>query len=107
MKKTGIVGKMFTDWRPYHDSCNFCQVQYTVISKTETFQEDKSRILRMVGQGKGEGEGEEERIHVHAGSMIQNVTKKHFENVSNEVKSKLIEVFKYEFEMFNYDSEMY
>ena len=92
MKKSGKAKKMFTDWRPYHDTCYFCQVEYTVISKTESFEEDKKRILRMVGE---RGEEEEEMLHVHAGSNIQNVTKEYFQNVSEEVKEKLLEVYKY------------
>ena len=104
MKKSGKAKKMFTDWRPYHDTCYFCQVEYTVISKTESFEEDKKRILRMVGE---RGEEEEEMLHVHAGSNIQNVTKEYFQNVSEEVKEKLLKVYKYEFALFDYDTKMY
>ena len=104
MKKSGNVNKMFIDWRPYHHTCNFCQVEYTVISKTESFEEDKIRILRMVGE---RGEEKEEKLHVHTGSKIQDVTKKLFQNVSEEVKEKLLKVYKYEFALFDYDAKMY
>ena len=95
---------MFTDWRPYHDSCNFCQVKYKVISKNKTFDEDRNKILKMIGVDE---ERRVERMHVHAGNKIHDVTKKRFETIPKEVKEKLIKVYQYEFAMFNYDTEMY
>ena len=35
--------KMNQHWRPYNALCAFCSFNYTVISKTETFDEDEMR----------------------------------------------------------------
>eukprot|EP00092_Neocalanus_flemingeri_P078761 GFUD01098025.1.p1 GENE.GFUD01098025.1~~GFUD01098025.1.p1 ORF type:complete len:108 (+),score=30.00 GFUD01098025.1:38-325(+) len=95
---------MFIDWRPYRTNCNFCKVPFKVISKTETFDEDRSRILEKLGV---EDEKKVDRMHIHAGSEIQEMTKKFFENITEEVKSELLYLYQYEFAMFNYETDLY
>ena len=90
-------------WRPYHTHCSFCNVPYKVISKTETFDEDKSRILGMLGVEEEGGE----RKNVHGGDNIGDETRKCFKNITPEVKTELLELYKYEFAMFNYNTDLY
>ena len=96
--------KMFLDWRPYNTHCNFCKISFTVISKTETFNEDREKILEMVGE---KGEDYNEQRHVHTGDQTQELTKQFFANISSSVKLKLLNLYKYDFELFGYDTNIY
>ena len=91
-------------WRPYHTHCSFCNVPYKVISKTETFDEDKRRILGMLGVEEDEGGV---RKNVHGGDNITDQTREYFKNITQQVKTDLLELYKYEFAMFHYDTDEY
>ena len=54
-----LYSKMNIHWRPFNSLCSFCNVRYNVISKMETFEEDKRHILEMLGEGGGGGGGGE------------------------------------------------
>ena len=95
---------MFVDWRPYNTLCNFCNVHFKVISKTETFDEDRSKILEML---EVEDEKKKDRIHVHTGDQTYVVTKDLFANISNTVKQELLNLYQYDFALFGYDTGLY
>ena len=99
MKYTGID----VHWRPFNAHCFFCNVKYKVISKMETYDEDRSRFLSMMGIE----EKEEERMHVHAGDTIQDVTKTLFQNITQGDRAEIIKLYKYELELFDYDPDLY
>ena len=52
--------------------CFFCSINYTVISKMETYSEDKDRFLKMVGIKQ---DIKEERLNVRGGESIQDKTR--------------------------------
>ena len=99
-----LYTEMNNHYRPDDAICLFCNVNYKVISKTETFDEDRSRILEMIGL---QEEKKPVRLHVHGGDQIGDLTKMYFRNTSQEVKTQLLDLYKYEFALFNYDKEMY
>ena len=70
----------------------------------ETYNEDRSRFLTMVGI---EEDIMEERIHMHAGDSVQETTKSLFKEITKEVRETLIELYKYEFDLFEYDPNIY
>ena len=70
----------------------------------ETFEEDRNRILSMVGL---EGEKEEQKLNVHGGDQACELTKRYFKNISQEVKNELLDLYKYEFALFGYDKDLY
>ena len=70
----------------------------------ETFDEDRKRILSMVGF---EGEKEEEMLNVHGGDQACELTKRYFKNISREVKNELLDLYEYEFALFGYDKDLY
>ena len=94
---------MNNHYRPYDAVCLFCDIDYKIISKTETFAEDRSRILEMAGRP----EVDPVRKNVHGGDQIEDWTKTHFKNIPTEVKTALLDLYKYEFVLFSYDKEMY
>ena len=67
--------KMNQHWRPYNALCAFCSFNYTVISKTETFDEDEMRIMEMFGlTGR-----KQSKLNTNAEDKKQNITKQCFE----------------------------
>ena len=64
--------KMNIHWRPISAQGFFCSTDYTVISKMETYDEDKKRFLKMVGIKE---ENTEDGYHVHGGESIEEKTK--------------------------------
>ena len=82
----------------------FCSINYTVISKMETYDEDKKRFLEMVGFTEEINEG---RFHVHGGKSIQEKTKALFRNIKEEDFEELTKLYKYDLELFDYDPHMY
>ena len=95
--------KMDQHWRPYNALCAFCSFNYTVISKTETFDEDEMRIMEMFGlTGRNQS-----KLNTNAGDKIQNITKQCFESIAQEEKTALVDLYKYDFAMFGYDPQDY
>ena len=97
--------EMSLDWRPYATTtCNFCRVPFTVIQKTDTFNEDRRNILEMVGLA---NETDPVQRHIHTGDKIQDITRDLFKNIPEKVKNEVIKLYEYEFDMFEYDTTMY
>ena len=96
--------KMNDHWRPSNSYCAFCNLNYTAISKTESFDEDKSRILENLSINV---EKKYERLNQHGGRNIRNLTKTFFKGVHNVTRAALVELYQYDFTMFDYDSNKY
>ena len=94
--------RMNTHFKPTNAFCAYCNIDYKVISKTETFNEDKARIMEMVGI-----EDHEVMLNVNGGDTIQNLTKTCFENITTEQRNALVELYKIDFAMFDYDPDLY
>ena len=94
--------RMNPHFKPTNAFCAFCNINYKVISKTETFTEDKGRIMEMMGI-----EDHEVRLNVNGGNAITNFTKACFSNLTKEQRSAVLELYKNDFDMFNYDPYLY
>ena len=90
--------------RPTNSMCAFCNINYTVLSRTETFDEDRAHILRAMGIKITDNQ---ERLNSHGGGTLFNVTRKLFSTLSSGVKAALADLYRYDFEMFNYDKNLY
>jgi hypothetical protein len=91
-------------WRPFNTYCAFCDINYTILSRTETFDEDRKKIIEILGL---ESQEPEQRLNMHSGNSIGDLTSDLFRNVSADVKLALIDLYQYDFEMFNYDPHLY
>ena len=97
--------KMSLDWRPYATTtCNFCRVPFNIIQKTDTFNQDRQKVLEMVGLS---NETNPVQLHIHTGDKIQNITRTLFKKIPQKVKNNLAKLYEYEFEMFEYDPAIY
>ena len=102
-KNKMALSEMEPHTRPFNSYCAFCNINYSVVSKMETFNEDKSRIMEILGQ---ENE-QEKRIRVSGGDGIQDWTKILFKNITENDKIALVDLYKYDFMMFHYDPYLY
>ena len=96
--------QMNEHWRPANAYCGFCNIHYRVISKTETFNEDKERILDMVGIKQDK---KNQRLHTHGGDKIKIITRNYMKNMSKDLRIALVDLYRHDFAMFDYDSEYY
>ena len=96
--------EMNEHWRPSNAYCAFCNIQYRAISKTETFYEDKIRIMEILGL---KAEKKMLRMHAHGGNKIQTLTKDYLRNITKNLRTALVDLYKHDFTMFNYDPDLY
>ena len=96
--------RMNIHWRPMIAHCFFCSINYTVISKMETYSEDKARFLKMVGIKE---DIREERMNVRGGESIQDKTKSLFKQINKKDLESLKRLYKYDLELFDYDPHFY
>jgi len=86
-------------WKPLDSLCSFCALNFTWISKMETFSRDHHWISRRIGVGLEEAPS----LHSHAGQAIRELTGRYFGQVSHRVKKKLATIYKNDFLMFGYN----
>ena len=103
-KTEGKINLINPHLRPYNSYCAFCNIKYDIVSKMETFEEDKQRTYDILGL---ENEQKGERMNINGGDDIQNKTRDFFKNVSEDHLAALVNFYKYDFLMFDYDSDLY
>ena len=84
---------------------------FPVISKVETFAPDKAGIHGLVGLPDNK-DGDEGHFHnltklLNSSDSTEDWSKQLFRDISEETKQKLREIYKYDFEMFDYDPYLY
>ena len=73
----------------------------------ETYEEDRKEILNLVGHKYEEKESNShDKIH-DTKSSTKDLTKSYFKTLSMEVKENLMILYIYDFELLNYDPQMY
>ena len=95
--------KMNQNWRPYNALCAFCSYNYSLISKTETFAEDEFHVRTVLGLQ----DRKQKKLGVTAGDKINNLTKQCFQEITDEERRTLLDLYKYDFEMFGYNPDIY
>ena len=89
-------------WRPQTFTCSYCQFPFKVISTMETFDMDRRVILEMAGLPLGTGDN-----HIHVSKeKSKDLIKSYFQNVSTDILRNVEHLYKYDFEMFDYDMNM-
>ena len=83
---------------------------FSVICKVETFEADKAGLHALIGLPY------KEEAQVHYNSIVnllnstvstEDSTKKMFQDISEDTKKILRHIYKYDFQMFDYDPLMY
>ena len=80
----------------------------SVISKMDTFEEDREKIHQLIGLPYKAGLQYHDMEEITGSKLsTEDWTKLFFKNVTLETKDKLRKIYKYDFEMYNYDSFKY
>ena len=93
---------MDVHYRPFISRCAYCSVPYAVISKAETFEEDKRFIGKMAGI-----QFEDIQVHKSSGGGTKELARKYFGLLDRKTVDQLYEFYKVDFEMFGYSPEVY
>ena len=81
-----------------------CQINYDIIGKMESFSMDSKYIMDKTGMNSTKVKLEEKNnVSSGTGESTEELTKKMFAKISNELIEKLFELYKFDFEMFDYE----
>jgi len=88
-------------WRPYYGECDYCNVSYRVILKSESYPTDLAHLGRMANVSFRTSE------RIHSTNTSHQLTKKYIKELPQHVLLQLYQVFKIDFDMFDYDEKQY
>jgi Sulfotransferase family len=91
-------------WTPITNFCTPCQVKFDVIAKFETLEEDQRFLIEKVALGnvikpehKNSGKGK------HTNELLMT----HYAQLTKSQVKGLYEIFKYDFELFDYSPDVF
>ena len=87
--------------------CDFCNVKYSFIGKAETLGRDLWEMVKMNGWDGLFNSPEDVTFHENATRMEKNRTVKYMAQLDADTKRKLIQMFKPDFVLFDYDVPEY
>ena len=103
--------KIDTHWRPFAFKCSYCDINYDLIGRKETWNDDIDYIIRKRGLEKVLPLQKAHIAH-HASKeymhqSTEEMAKEYFNTLSQKQKEDLYHMFRLDFEMFNYDPKIY
>ena len=100
--------KINLHWRPFVIRCSYCDINYDMIGRMETWNDDFNYIIRKRKLEKYFPVQKTDNLQYHATKQnTTQVTKDLFSKLSKKQKEDLYEMFRIDFEMFNYNPEIY
>ena len=105
---TNCESKVNRHWRPFGFRCSYCDINYDVIGRMENWNDDFNYIIRKRGLEKFFPIQKDDNLQYHA--TKQNTTQAtidNFSKLSKKQKEDLYKMFRIDFEMFNYNPEIY
>ena len=102
-------------WRPFYLRCGYCEAEYDVIGKMETFEDDlkfifESKNLTMASSSNSDNHFLRKKFNskqkMVGGSQAERI-KTYFEILPPRLRSGLKELYNWDFELFGYESEPY
>ena len=88
------------DWHVnrYWERCDLCHLNYEIIGKIETFTNDTEYVMSKIGMNYNE-----HHEHKSVGDSTTDLALELFAKLPKNLKRKLYELYKIDFEMFEYD----
>ena len=83
-----------------------CNLKYDLIGKMETFTQDSNYIMEKIGM-KSPKIVADEKEHVSSGNSSEEMAKDLFAKLPNHLIEKLYDLYKLDFEMFDYEYKQY
>lgn len=103
-------------WQPFYIICSPCEINYNIILKLESIDEDSDMLVYRTGLPELKPKLVHKTPQSHLSNLTNNKTEdSHHENVitlyfsqvSDRQILKLYDIFKIDFEMFDYDIDTY
>ena len=91
---------------PFWKRCDMCNLNYDLIGKMETFTQDSNYIMEKIGM-KSPKIVVAEKEHVSSGNSSEEMAKNLFARLPNDLIEKLYDLYKLDFEMFDYEYKQY
>lgn len=91
-------------WMPYYVFCTPCFIQYDVIAKFETLEDDQKYLIKLA---RLEDNIKPEWKHLTKGQQTSQVIKKYYSKIPKELLLKLYDKYRLDFEMFGYTIDKY
>ena len=99
--------KVNLHWRPFAFKCSYCDINYDLIGRMETWNDDMNYIIQKRGLEKLLPLQKAKIARNASGLGTKEMTKEYFKTLSQEQKEDLYHMFQLDFEMFNYDPKIY
>ncbi|CAD7078881.1 unnamed protein product [Hermetia illucens] len=98
-------------WTPVYKFCTPCSINYTLIAKVETLQRDTDYIIRQAGLealllGKLP-KSRMRKISNRAAHNTRGLIEKYFSQVDRKTLDEIINIYRLDFELFNYNLTKY
>ena len=103
-------------WIPYYRHCNFCRIKYDVVGRTENFEEYLDNILRRINlsslilpstSGVRLHPSGIQRSAKPESFKTRDKTSSYFSLLTESQRNKLYQMYKIDFEIFGYDSNIF
>ena len=97
-------------WLPFNARCMYCDISYKVIGRLETFIDDvnyillKQNLTHLIPLLSDHSSPSEKQAHK---ITSENVTRQHFSQLNPIQIQELYDMFKIDFELFDYDFHSY
>ena len=89
-------------WKPFLSRCGYCDLEYQVIARMENFVQDQEMIGRLANVTFQKIES-----HKSSGGSTEDLTRQYFADLDKDMKKKLYNIFKIDFDLFGYDPNQY
>lgn len=90
-------------WNPYSGNCNYCSIQFDVIGRMETFNEDVKYIFLKnnlpINQATADKNSAKSKITISTEEYLKQLSKKQIE--------RLYQFYRMDFELFGYNTKPY
>lgn len=99
------VGCMMSNiWRPFYANCAFCEINYDVVGKLETFEKDLLYVIIRKNMSHAV-DLNQLGMKLRASEPKENKTLYYFRQLTAQQRKKLKALYSIDFEMFDYDPE--
>ena len=94
-------------WNPISSHCNYCDIEYDVLGRMETFNEDVKYIFLKKNLEKDLSLSQATSSKNSAQSKTEEITKEYFNQLSKQQIDELYEFYRMDFELFAYEVKTY
>lgn len=100
--ESGGVLDLDGHWRPQTSVCAFCDDDFDVVGRMETFEYDRDFLLKVMKAGKASKKRHSSRVH-HNKRKPEAAEKLFLSKIPPDLRAKLFDIYKHDFDMLGYE----